>query len=109
MTEGLVVLEIAGVPLAKVQLCVPAVVLGTMVVAPLVEGVEGEVVNPASGFCTAMEVENGAAAPQVLLVVTVMFPVTAPVISTVRLVVPCPDVMAMPEGTLHVYALAPAI
>jgi hypothetical protein len=88
VTEGLVALEVAGVPLAMVQLCVPELVLGTKVVAPLVVGVAGDVVNPASGVCTEMAVEKGDEAPQVLLLVTVRFPDTAPVMETVRLAVP---------------------
>jgi hypothetical protein len=102
VTDGLVALEVAGLPLAMVQLWLPAVVFGIKVAALLVERVVGEVVKPASGVCTERATEYAAAFPQAFPEVTVMFPDTAPVMETVILAVPCPLVMVMPAGTVQV-------
>jgi hypothetical protein len=45
-------------------------------------------------------------APQALLAVTETAPDVEPKV-TITLVVPCPDVILAPEGTLHVYEVAP--
>lgn len=44
--------------------------------------------------------------PQVFDAVTQMFPPVAPKV-TVILVVPCPELMVAPPGTVHVYDVAP--
>jgi hypothetical protein len=44
--------------------------------------------------------------PQALVAVTQMFPLAVPAVATI-LVLPCPEVMVHPVGTVHVYETAP--